>query len=117
MAWCSPPKGGTAYVANSLSGDVSVVDLNSLMETVRIPVTNSPLDPVVSRGKVLFFSSRSSQVSTQRWMSCASCHFEGEMDGRTWTFAGRAAEYPYGPRGLADPAPSLEWRPLSVSGF
>jgi YVTN family beta-propeller protein len=82
------PDGLRAYVTNSLSGDVSVVDLVALQEIKRITVTTNPLDPMVSRGKVLFTSSRSSQISTQRWMSCASCHFDGDNDGRTWLFAG-----------------------------
>jgi len=80
--------GGTAYVTNSLSDDVSVVDLNALQEITRIKVTTSPLSATVKRGKLLFYSSRSSQVSRQRWMSCASCHLEGDMDGRTWQLAG-----------------------------
>jgi YVTN family beta-propeller protein len=97
-----------AYVANSLSGDVSVVDLIGLKEIQRIPVTTSPLDPIVSRGKVLFFSSRSPQISLQRWMSCASCHFDGDMDGRTWIFAGSGPRNTPTVRGSGQTMP-LHW--------
>ncbi len=85
------PDDRTAYVANSLSDDVSVVDLSTFEEVTRIPVTTSPLSPQLHRGKLLFTSSRSTQVSRDRWMSCESCHFDGEQDGRTWLF-------PDGPR-------------------
>lgn len=78
------PDGRTAYVTNSLSGDVSVIDLAVPREVKRIPVTASPLSAQVQRGKLLFFSSRSTETSRDRWISCASCHFDGEHDGRTW---------------------------------
>jgi YVTN family beta-propeller protein len=103
------PDGFTAYVANSLSDTVSVVDLASLREIQRISVTASPLDPVVKRGKTLFFSSRSPQIATQRWMSCGSCHFDAEIDGRTWTFAGS------GPRNTTTLFGSGQTRPLHWS--
>ena len=101
------PDDRTAYVANSLSDDVSVVDLGTFEEVKRIPVTTSPLSPALQRGKLLFISSRSTQVSRDQWMSCESCHADGEQDGRTWLF-------PDGPRnttnlrGLAHTHP-LHW--------
>ncbi len=101
------PDDRAAYVANSLSDDVSVIDLNTFEEVTRIPVTTSPLSPQLHRGKLLFTSSRSTRVSRDRWMSCESCHFDGEQDGRTWLF-------PDGPRnttnlrGLAQTHP-LHW--------
>ena len=101
------PDERTAYVANSLSDDVSVIDLNTFEEVTRIPTTTSPLSPQLHRGKLLFISSRSTAISRDRWMSCESCHFDGEHDGRTWLF-------PDGPRnttnlrGLARTHP-LHW--------
>jgi len=101
------PDGGTAFVNNTLSDDVAVVDLQALRVRKRITVTRSPLSELVHRGKVLFFSSLTSEVSRDRWMSCASCHFDAEQDGRTWIFSS-------GPRnttslrGVADTLP-LHW--------
>ena len=101
------PDDRTAYVVNSLSDDVSVVDLSTFEEITRIPVTTSPLSPQMKRGKLLFTSSRSTRLSRDRWMSCESCHADGEQDGRTWLF-------PDGPRnttnlrGLAHTQP-LHW--------
>ena len=101
------PDDRIAYVANSLSDDVSVIDLDTFEEVTRIPVTTSPLSPQLHRGKLLFISSRSTRISRDRWMSCESCHADGEQDGRTWLF-------PDGPRnttnlrGLAHTHP-LHW--------
>ncbi len=101
------PDDRTAYVANALSHDVSVVDLSTFEEVKRIVVTTSPLSPQLQRDKLLFTSSRSTRVSRDRWMSCESCHFDGEHDGRTWLFTD-------GPRnttslrGLAETHP-LHW--------
>ena len=98
------PDDRTAYVANALSDDVSVIDLSTFEEVKRIMVTTSPLPPQIKRGKLLFTSSRSTRISRDRWMSCESCHFDGEQDGRTWLFTD-------GPRnttnlrGLADTPP------------
>jgi YVTN family beta-propeller protein len=102
------PDGGVAYVLNSLSDDISVVDLAALRETARIPITTSPLDPVVKRGKTFFFSSRSNQISRQRWMSCATCHIEADMDGRSWQLAGIGPRNTPSIRG-ALATPPLHW--------
>lgn len=103
------PDGRRAYTANSLSDDVSVIDLETHRELRRIPVTASPLDPVIKRGQLLFFSSRSSEVSRERWMSCGSCHFEGDHDGRVWIFL------PRGPRTTTSLRGAGETRPLHWS--
>lgn len=99
--------GHWAYVSNTLSGDVSVIDLQSLAELRRVPVTSNPLPAQVLRGKVLFFSSRSTDTSRDRWMSCATCHFEGEHDGRTWFTALGIRNTP-SLRGVSDTRP-IHW--------
>ena len=103
------PDGRRAYVANSLSDDVSVIDLGTHTEVKRIPVTTSPLAPQIKRGKLLFFSSRSTEISRERWMSCASCHFEGEHDGRVWILL------PRGPRTTTSLRGAGETRPFHWS--
>lgn len=102
------PDDRTAYVANSLSDDVSVVDLTTFAEITRIPVTTSPLPPELQRGKLLFISSRSTRISRDQWMSCESCHADGEQDGRTWLF-------PDGPRNTANLRGLAQTHPLHWS--
>ena len=78
------PDGKTAYVNNTLAGTVSVVDTAAYTVTAVITVTEIPLPPVLLNGKRLFFSSARPDLAKARWISCNTCHIEGEHDGRTW---------------------------------
>jgi YVTN family beta-propeller protein len=95
------------YVNNTLSGTVSIVDTVELQVTGAIQVTHIPMAPNLLNGKILFNSSDRVDLARDQWISCATCHFEGEMDGRTWMF-------PDGPRnttsllGVADTLP-IHW--------
>ena len=80
------PDGGTAYVNNTLAGTVSVIDTSAYTVTSIITVTDIPLPPLLLDGKRLFHSSDDPRVSLNQWISCNTCHFEGEHDGRTWSF-------------------------------
>jgi YVTN family beta-propeller protein len=78
------PEGSTAYVNNTLAGTVSVIDADTYTVTTVITVTNIPLPPLLLHGKRLFHSSARPELSKARWISCNTCHIEGELDGRTW---------------------------------
>ena len=78
------PDGGRAYVNNTLAGTVSVIDTGQYTVTAVITVTEIPLPPVLLHGKRLFHSSSLPELSQARWISCNTCHIEGEHDGRTW---------------------------------
>ncbi len=104
------PDGSTAYVNNTLAGTVSVVDAAAYSVTSVITVTGIPLPPVLLNGKRLFHSSDDPRVSRAQWISCNTCHFEGEHDGRTWTF-GFA-----GPRNTTGLLGMIETYPLRWSG-
>jgi YVTN family beta-propeller protein len=95
--------GERAYVANFVSRNVSVVDLenDSVVRTIR---TSSPppagtAAEVVAVGAEMFFSSRGSfnrpagaavsttdRLSSEGWQGCSSCHFKGLTDGVVWEF-------------------------------
>jgi len=104
------PDGTTAYVNNTLAGTVSVIDVPTHTVTAIIPVTEIPLPPILLRGKRLFFSSDDERMSKSQWISCNTCHFEGEQDGRTWFF-GFA-----GPRNTTSLLGMVETYPLRWSG-
>lgn len=74
------------YASNALSGTVTVIDTatDTVVDTIR--ATNLPLDPMLLRGKILFNSSTATTLAKDEWISCATCHFEGGADGRTWFF-------------------------------
>jgi len=78
------PDGGTAYVNNALAGTVSVIDASTYAVTDVITVTNIPLPPTLLNGKRLYHSSARSDLAMAAWISCNTCHVEGEHDGRTW---------------------------------
>jgi YVTN family beta-propeller protein len=76
--------GETAYVNNTLAGTISVIDTNTYTVTHVITATTLPLPPALLNGKRLYFSSARSDLAQARWISCNTCHIEGEQDGRTW---------------------------------
>ena len=75
-----------AYVNNTLSGTVSVIDTGAQQIVDTIDVTDIPLPESILNGKRLFNSSARVDLARDRWISCATCHFDGGMDGRTWFF-------------------------------
>ncbi len=78
------PDGSAAYVNNTLAGTISVIDAQTYTVTQVITVTTIPLPPALLDGKRLYFSSARTDLAQARWISCNTCHIEGEADGRTW---------------------------------
>lgn len=52
-------------------------------------VTSEPLDPVILRGKVLFQDTADTRLARHGYLSCATCHPDGDHDGLTWDFTDR----------------------------
>lgn len=80
-------EGTRAYVMNYLSRDVSVLDLTDISKRPIIATINvaaETLGPELLRGKILFNNAKDPRMSHLGWMSCASCHFDGGVDGTTW---------------------------------
>jgi YVTN family beta-propeller protein len=82
------PDGAFAYVNNTLDGTVSIVDTATAEVTGVLTATQIPMPPILLTGKRLFHTSARSAITRDQWISCAACHFEGEMDGRTWHLPG-----------------------------
>jgi YVTN family beta-propeller protein len=104
------PDGAKAYVDNTLAGTVSVVDTAAYRVTDVITVTDIPLPPILLNGKRLFHTSDDPRLAKNQWISCNTCHYEGEHDGRTWTF-GFA-----GPRNTTALLGMIQTYPLRWSG-
>ncbi|MFG0296100.1 MAG: hypothetical protein ACF8PG_09365 [Maioricimonas sp. JB045] len=77
------PDGATFYVYNALDFNVVAYDASPLQERARVTVCDNPLEGDLWLGKRLFYSARQPMVG-RRWISCSSCHPDGEPDGRTW---------------------------------
>ncbi|MDC0742245.1 c-type cytochrome [Polyangium mundeleinium] len=86
--------GKTLWVHASLSREVRVYDVRDLSSP---PVPrgtlatgdSEPLSDEVLRGKQIFYSSRDPRMSRTSYMSCATCHLDGEGDNLVWDFTQR----------------------------
>jgi len=103
-------QGDLAYVNNTLTGTISVIDTTAYTLTAVITTTEIPLPPALLTGKQLFYSSNDPRLARAQWISCNTCHFESEHDGRTWFF-GFA-----GPRNTTSLLGMIETYPLRWSG-
>jgi cytochrome c peroxidase len=84
------------FVHAPLSRSLAVYDVADILDshdfiTKRLAdistVATDELSAEVLRGKQLFYNSADVRMSDQGYLSCASCHFDGGEDGRTWDFA------------------------------
>jgi YVTN family beta-propeller protein len=78
--------GKQVYVNNTLAGTISVIDTTTFEISKTIAITRIPLPPALLNGKRIYHSSDIPELSREQWMSCNTCHWEGEHDGRTWFF-------------------------------
>lgn len=86
------------FVLNFLSRSLSVFDVGNLLngvDTTAVPVglpvslvTTEALAPEVLLGKQLFYDATSTRLNEEGYMSCASCHLDGDSDGRVWDMTG-----------------------------
>ncbi len=77
------PDGKTLYLYNALDFEVVAYSVDSLRIDGRVVVTKYPHSDEMLRGKVLFYSANEPMAS-RRWISCSSCHPDGDPDGKTW---------------------------------
>ncbi|MEX1229259.1 MAG: beta-propeller fold lactonase family protein [Planctomycetaceae bacterium] len=92
--------GKTVYVYQSLDFNIAVIDAESMKVRGTIEVCENPLPDDQRLGKVLFYRAMQ-PMSGRRWISCSSCHPDGQHDGRVWQ----------NPEGLRDTQPlaGLAW--------
>lgn len=84
-------------IANFMSRGVSALETASLFEAGDIQVASSvvdtvaiePLSPQVLLGKQLFYDASPPRMSSEGYISCATCHLDGDTDNRVWDFTGR----------------------------
>lgn len=91
------PDGLRLYVHNFLSRSISVIDLTQVvLEGKRDPaiiatwqtVANETLSAQVLLGKQHFYDARDTRLALEQYISCASCHNDGDHDGRVWDLTG-----------------------------
>ncbi|MCP4805937.1 MAG: PKD domain-containing protein [Proteobacteria bacterium] len=72
--------------------EVVRIDLETMrvVETVGLLVgLDEVLDPQVLAGQKIFYGAFDRRMSGDSYISCASCHLDGDHDGRTWDFTSR----------------------------
>jgi DNA-binding beta-propeller fold protein YncE len=77
------PDSRTFYVYNALDFNVVAYDAMSLQAKAKVAVTDNPLGDEILQGKIHFYSAQQPMAS-RRWISCSSCHPDGDSDGRVW---------------------------------
>ena len=87
--------GSKLYVHNFMDRTVGIYDIEDITQRGLVSaeelatvntVGSETLDATVLRGKQLFYDSRDDRLAGLDYMSCASCHVDGEHDGRVWDF-------------------------------
>ncbi len=90
--------GKTLYVHSFISRSLHVYDVSAIVlagsnQAARLfetrTVESEPLALDVLVGKQIFYDSFDRRMSRDKYLSCASCHLNGEQDGRVWDFMDR----------------------------
>lgn len=111
------------YVNNFLDRNVSVHDISRVLTGVdfitapptRITtVASEPLAANILAGKRIFYNSADTRMSNEQYISCASCHVDGDSDGMVWDFTQRGEGLRrtislQGRQGKGSPSGKLHW--------
>ena len=77
------PNGQSLLVYNALDFELVSYRLPDLTIEHKTTVTDFPLSEEHRLGKMLFYTALA-PMSGRSWISCSSCHIDGDADGRTW---------------------------------
>ena len=75
--------GESLYIYNAMDFELVEYSTDTLNPVRKSVVTDSPLPDKVRLGKTLFYTALQ-PMSGRQWISCSSCHPDGDPDGRTW---------------------------------
>lgn len=89
--------GTKLFVHNFMSRTVSVHDVSSFLtsrgtisDLAQVSVVASEsLHPRVLKGKQIFYNAADARMTQDGYISCASCHADGDSDHRVWDFTDR----------------------------
>jgi DNA-binding beta-propeller fold protein YncE len=85
------------YVSNFMDRTLGIFDIGALVTNAQWSVTpiasraaiaTEKLPAAVLAGKQLFYDARDPRLARDSYMSCAACHSDGGLDGRTWDLTG-----------------------------
>lgn len=85
--------GDTLFVHSFLSRTVSAYNIHDIVNQVSAQimkageisaVKNETMDATVLKGKKIFYNANDERMNKDGYMSCATCHLDGDNDGRVW---------------------------------
>lgn len=85
--------GDTLLVHNFLSRTISAYNVHDIVHqlSARIEPVGSfsvihqeTMNPLLLKGKKIFYNAEDPRMNKDNYMSCASCHLDGDNDGRVW---------------------------------
>lgn len=89
---------GRMFIKNFLGRSITVYEAQNFLERGNISfqppvdietVTDETLTPQQLQGKRIFYNAGDTRMSLDGYISCASCHVDGDSDGRVWDLSGR----------------------------
>jgi YVTN family beta-propeller protein len=95
---CVSADGSRLYTLNFLSRSISAFDVSQLASGASSVITPlgetdvvavEKLAPQVLAGKRIFYNAADPRMANEGYLSCATCHLDGDQDGRTWDFTDR----------------------------
>jgi DNA-binding beta-propeller fold protein YncE len=92
------PDGSRLFVQNFMGRSISVYDIAGITASTTnaanllghvSTVATEKLSAAVLQGKRIFYNADDNRMNRDKYLTCASCHLDGEHDGRTWDFTDR----------------------------
>jgi len=88
---------GRTFVKNFMGRSVTALETETLFRLGNKSVASSETSAVavemlpaqVRTGKEIFYDASDPRMSSEGYLSCATCHVDGGQDGRVWDFTGR----------------------------
>jgi large repetitive protein len=85
------------YVHNFMDRSINVLDISKIINegqnlaqvlATYNAVASDQLTAQILHGKQLFYDAQDTRLARDAYISCASCHNDGDGDGRVWDFTG-----------------------------
>lgn len=89
------PDGETLYIHQAMSHEIAIIKTGGEQTYAKAKqteknislISKDSLSPLVREGKKIFYSANSdeyaAEITKNNWMSCASCHSDGDINGLT----------------------------------
>ncbi len=76
--------GSLLFVHNAIDGSLTIVNTNDRSIRDVLPISDLQIPAGTLIGAQLFHSAGDPRLSADSAISCATCHFDGQSDGRIW---------------------------------